>query len=175
MSVVGLTLEVSVAGESGAPAVERMAVAFERFGAELSDFGRRVFPALIPVFEEEAKRRFSERGPGWAPLSVRYAAWKAKHFPGAPLMRRSGDLEAALTTSNSPHSLRDYSATQFNYGTTGLEYPSFHQFGTRHMPVRQLMGFSEGMEAKVVRAGAQALREAGRDSGVDRFVDWQDR
>jgi hypothetical protein len=36
-------------------------------------------------------------GEVWAPLSPRYAAWKARHFPGMPILRRTDVLFASMT------------------------------------------------------------------------------
>lgn len=33
----------------------------------------------------------------WTPLSPRYAAWKARHYPGKPIMRRTDELYRSLT------------------------------------------------------------------------------
>jgi phage gpG-like protein len=38
----------------------------------------------------------------WQPLSVRYAAWKAEHYPGAGLLIKDGGLEASMTTKDAP-------------------------------------------------------------------------
>lgn len=45
---------------------------------------------------------FASRGAGaWRPLSRHYAEWKAKHFPGKPLLVQSGKLRAAATSATS--------------------------------------------------------------------------
>ncbi len=36
--------------------------------------------------------------PSWAPLSERYARWKAKRFPGTKILQRTGSLREAATS-----------------------------------------------------------------------------
>lgn len=83
------------------PTIE-MRPSAQRIGQVLEDFYRGALE-LRPAFERivedflglEAKR-FSRRG-GWKPLSPAYAARKARDFPGAPPMVRTGRMMAALT------------------------------------------------------------------------------
>lgn len=43
---------------------------------------------------------FASEGRGtWAPLSKEYAAWKARHYPGRPILVATGELRAAATSS----------------------------------------------------------------------------
>lgn len=43
----------------------------------------------------------------WAPLSPRYAAWKAVHFPGMPLLRREDILYRAASVLSSAVAVHD--------------------------------------------------------------------
>ena len=73
---------------------------------------------------------------GWAPLTPKYAAWKAVHFPGAPPMIQDGRLFRALSTLRGPDSVIGDSEATFG---TSIEYAKFHQYGTSKMAKRKLV------------------------------------
>lgn len=174
--ISGFKVEYLVNGrEDGEATLQRMALAFERAGDELDDFGRYLFPRLIPVFESELEAQFAAQGRGpnagsWAPLSEQYAAWKEQHFPGQPILQRSGELFHGLTSSSSPFAKRITEGNEFDFGTVGVEYASFHQLGTEHMPARPEFDFGGEMERLLQREGAAAAQEAIAASGADEFL-----
>lgn len=60
------------------------------------------FEKIADDFIEMQEKAFAAEGayegnPAWAPLSAKYAAWKAKKFPGRGILERSGALKASLT------------------------------------------------------------------------------
>jgi len=69
-------------------------------------------------------------GKPWARLTPVYAAWKQAHFPGQPILRRTGLMldSAALFTRGD----------EFLVKTTS--YGPYHQFGTKRMVARPWMG-----------------------------------
>lgn len=80
---------------------------------------------------------FAEQGPGWAPLSPRYSKWKAKHYPGMPLLVRTGALQASLTVPDAEGNINEIYPTEMILGSD-LKVPSgkytlgmLHQTGTR--------------------------------------------
>lgn len=165
MTVYGLQVEVSVGGDSGEGALQRFSVAFERAGAEIQDFGKHVFPKLSPVFEEAIAEQFDARGSGpmsgaWSPLTPDYAAWKEGNYPGMPLLELTGELRSALTTTSAPSAYREWSGSEFSFGTAGLEYASFHQTGTPRMAARPVFDFGPTFETGLQRAALEGLREA---------------
>jgi phage gpG-like protein len=72
----------------------------ERFSDAVED-ARPAWEAIADRFAHVERRQFGTEGRhasgGWAPLSPRYAAWKARHYPGRPILVREGDLRASLT------------------------------------------------------------------------------
>ena len=165
MTVYGLQVEVAVGTDDGEGALQRLAVAFERAGDEVQDFGKWVFPKLAPVFEEAVSEQFDARGGGptagaWSDLTPDYAKWKAGHYPGQPLHELTGELRAALTNSSAPAAYREWSASEFSFGTIGLEYASFHQVGTERMKARPVFDFGPSFERGLQLATASGLREA---------------
>lgn len=168
MTAYAFTVEVAVGGDSGEGALQRFAVAFERAGAAVKDWGRYVFPRLVPVLEGAVREQFDGRGVGpsgaWAPLSETYAQWKARKAPGMPLMELSGSMREALTNSSSPMAWREWSADAFSFGTVGLRYTGYHQAGTRRMPARPLFDFGPRFEVQLAAAAQAGLREAIREA-----------
>jgi phage gpG-like protein len=175
VSAVAITVEYQVGQQTGEAVLERMAVAFERAGAECADFGKHIFPELVPVLEAGAKRQFDTEGSGpnagaWAQLSAQYEAWKAGAHPGEPILVATGALRDALTVDGSTHALRDYSSTTFNFGTQGLEYASFHQLGTSRMPARPPFDFGPEFERELLRAAAAGVRAAVKEATADEYA-----
>lgn len=165
MTVYGLQVEVSVNGDNSEGAVQRLAVAFERAGEEVADFSRHVFPLLPEVFETALAEQFEAQGGGplsgaWKELSPTYKAWKDGVAPGMPILMLSGAMAAALTSSGAPGAYREWTASDFVFGTDGIEYASFHQTGTGRMPARPLFDFGPTFERALTAAGLQGLREA---------------
>lgn len=73
----------------------------------------------------------------WSPLSPRYAAWKAKKRPGAPLLVFDGRLKKEMTTPGA--GVYKVWSSGFTVGTD-LFYATYHQNGTKKMPARPLQG-----------------------------------
>jgi phage gpG-like protein len=100
-----------------------------------------------PVFEwarrelaKSYKDNFTASGlavGGWSPLKPQYASWKARNFPGAPLMVQSGKLFRDLSSlRGAKNDIRRAKAT---FSTSGIEYASFHQYGTSRMAKRVIV------------------------------------
>lgn len=176
MSILGLDIGVYVGGQRDDAVFRRMTVAFERAGAELVRIGAYVFPRLIPALEWAALKQFDAEGSGptsgaWAPLTPRYAEWKAKRYPGAPILEATGRLRSALTESSSPFAEREYSDTDFAFGTRNVQYASYHQVGTERMVARPFFDFGEETERAIARAGNEGVREAVLGAGVGEFAE----
>ena len=85
---------------------------------------------------------------GWAPLSPRYAAWKARHYPGRPILQRSGDLMESLTVR--PFGV-DIVESQFAVFGSGVDYGLYHQQGTDSMPRRRPVELPETLRRRWVQ------------------------
>lgn len=151
MSVFGIKVEYGIGDGDGPASVQRFEVALERFGDNISDFGKFVFPRVLRLFERTVDGQFQARGNGpvsgpWAPLSENYAKWKAIHFPGKPLLERTGALRSGLTSGGSSTALRGIGTTALEYGTQGVPYASFHQTGSPNLPARPPFDFGSDFE-----------------------------
>lgn len=174
MSVYGLQLEVSVGNDTGEGALQRLAVAFERGGEAIADFGKFVFPKLAPAMEQAELEQFDSQGTGpiagaWASLEPEYAAWKEGVRPGMPTLQFDGLLRGALTSTAAPGAHREWSAANFVFGTAGVPYASFHQTGTSRMTARPPFDFGASFEQEMERVTMQGLREAIKESSRGQF------
>lgn len=139
--------------------------AIERAGDEIADFQKYLWPRVTEAFERDMRRQFAEEGSGpgrgkWADLSPAYAKWKEQHFPGQPILQRTGDMQRALTDSADPHAMRTTQVDRFEFGTVGLPYASFHQLGTQLMPDRPPFDFGDDFKQDINAAMMGAVRDA---------------
>lgn len=92
-----------------------------RFRQQLGDF-RTVWPDIEDDLTETSERKFGTEGATdgaarWVALKPGYAAWKARHYPGKPLMQLKGDLVASLTSRGGAAIMKATKRT-LEYGTT---------------------------------------------------------
>lgn len=168
MSAIAFSVEYYVGGQQD-PGLRRLAVAFERAGAELAQPAKHIFPLVVPVLEAAMRRQFDAEGAGpdsgkWAPLSARYKAWKDVNFPGLPILERYGRLRAGLTMPASPFSRRDIDAQTLVFGTREVPYATFHQTGTDRMPARPPIDLDRQAEVELRRAALAGVRDAIREA-----------
>lgn len=117
--------------------VTQVATALSRFGEYARDL-RPAYREISADFKKIAAETFSHSGPGWAPLSPTYAAWKGRHFPGKPILVRTGELQTAITGGSGYVEKLEPLIWQ-----VGVRHPAatFHQRGTSRMPARKLVDF----------------------------------
>ena len=132
-------LEFNVVGE------EQLQRSFSRFGEDVED-ASEAFREIAKDFREKLmpaqfNTQGSHGGSGWPPLSPNYAAWKAKNYPGAPILVRSGLLRESLEKNNA-YSIVDIQPKSMNIGSR-VNYAIFHQQGTRKLPQRKIIQLSE--------------------------------
>jgi phage gpG-like protein len=131
-------LTFTVAGE------EQINRSIGRFLEGVSDFT----PAFEEIAEDflqvEAEQFASEGGYGlagrWLGLSPTYAQWKAKNFPGAKILERTGALRDSLTSTGGPN-VREITPTTLSLGTK-VPYAIYHQQG-RGVPKRKPIDLNE--------------------------------
>lgn len=108
-----------------------------RWSDTLNDM-RPAWNAIADRFARLEEAQFRTEGRrasgGWAPLSPRYAAWKAKRYPGRRILERTGDLQRSLTVR--PFGVEVIERKFMAIGSD-IDYGAYHQWGTRHMPRRR--------------------------------------
>lgn len=100
---------------------------------------------VAPWFFGLMQEQFATEGAGvggWVPLSPRYAAWKAKRFPGKTILRRTDRLMKSLTWTGAslatPEGIAVMTPTAAVFGTS-VPYGRFHQRGTKKMRQRRIL------------------------------------
>lgn len=103
------------------------------------------------IYEWQAERFDQEGKPErWARLSDRYAAWKARRYPGRRILEREGLLREGLTRRGGRFQVRRVTDTSLELGTSA-PYAQFHQFGTRRMPRREIVTITGDDERRWAR------------------------
>lgn len=108
------------------------------------------YKGQLESFEEQQVERFAAQGPGWAPLSPRYAEWKAGAYPGRGILRASGRLYESLTKPGG-EAIRKATPRGMQFGTT-VPYANRHNRGTGGMPKREFLRFDMKRVVKDLRS-----------------------
>ena len=138
-----------------------------RVNTHLQDIQRRLSD-LTPFWNDYAlslvegsfKDVFSSGGFGlWDALDPRYAAEKAKAYPGRPILVRIGAYRAAATSALNQGNIFETTPTEMVYGVSGDDfasrfgapYPFFHE-GGHGVPERETAGLvGEHIDTEISR------------------------
>lgn len=127
----------------------------DRTLARMSDAVHDLRPAwevLAARFAAMERRQFDTEGrygsAGWSPLSPRYEAWKAAHYPGKTILRRTDDLYNSLTRR--PLGI-EVMEPQFAIFGSPVDYGRFHQRGSSTLPRRRPVEFPEAERVQWVK------------------------
>lgn len=105
---------------------------------EAVEDARPAWEVLAERFARLERRQFATEGRaasgGWPALSPDYAAWKARHYPGKPILEREGDLKASLTSR--PFGVEVLEPAFMVVGSD-VEYGRYHQHGGGNLPQRR--------------------------------------
>ena len=137
MSLGGLGLSLQVDGASQATFF------FEGLNRALRNF-RPLFKETDTKLRKFFNRQFAGQGVGprgghWQQLSTKYAERKRRLRPGRKVLQFDGTLRRALVRKSGPNALRIITRDQFAFGTTGVPYASYHQYGTSKLPRRMMI------------------------------------
>ena len=99
---------------------------------------RPFWGSIAAVFSDREEYLFSSGGAGnWPPLTDKYAAWKAKNYPGKPILSLEGPLKESLTPkfgktgssgAKNPHTVYEEKPSMLTIGTS-WPYGVFHHEG----------------------------------------------
>lgn len=113
---------------------------------------RPAWDEIADRFASIEEQQFSSEGRagsgGWAPLSSAYAQWKARHYPGKPILERSGSLRDSLTRR--PFPIEKIDRLDMTIGSDS-EYGRYHQAGTERMPQRKPVDLTEYQRRDLVK------------------------
>lgn len=126
-----------------------------RFADGVTDY-RPIWPVMADVFYEMEKRQFEtegeEGGRAWPALSPEYAGWKEAHYPGQPILQRTGDLVKSLTSQHDPNAVFVSKPKMLTLGSK-LPYAIYHQslLPRKVLPRRPAIQFSEPWKRAMMR------------------------
>ncbi len=115
---------------------------FDLIGEVLADY-RTIYEAWADDFRQTQEQVFASEGAfegraRWQQLSPRYKVWKDLHYPGQPILTRTGELRGSLTQEGHGQHIFDYDEQQMQIGSS-VDYGIFHQRGTVKMPQRKVI------------------------------------
>lgn len=93
---------------------------------------------------------------GWQALSPGYAKWKARHYPGKPILQATGDGMRSLTVR--PFAIEHITPSAMTLGTD-IPYMKYHQHGGGSLPRRRVVELPEAERrawVKVIQAYIRA-------------------
>jgi len=150
-----------------------------RFADGIADY-RPIWSVIEADFYAQMLRQFQTEGMAggdkWVPLSAEYAGWKETHYPGKPILQRTGDLIDSLTNPNSPNGVRIEERKTLTLGST-LPYALYHQTGSKdggHPPKRPEVQLTEAfkrttmahVQGYLVQIATQSGFRTGRTPGT---------
>lgn len=127
-------------------------------------FGDTFYAYLSGQFQSEGAEGL---GTPWKPLSAQYAAWKAKHFPGKPILQRTGALMASLTGPKAAGSVFAPMPKSLTIGST-VPYALYHQLGTGRMPQRKEIVLTEEAKRELMKLAQMYLIQIASSCGFRR-------
>lgn len=136
------------------PGGAELAAGMERWAELVGDFSE-AWPAVTRLVRRHHGRTFDSEGAAtgpkrrWVPLSPRYAAIKARDFPGRPLLVRTTALRRALVEGGPGSRVRE-TKDSVEIGVTGDvgKIAGYHQKGTPRMPARPPVQFDRSLANK---------------------------
>lgn len=110
---------------------------------------------MASVFDSEGGATKSGQ---WPPLSSAYAKWKARHYPGRPILVRTGTLRESLTKAGHPEAIQDLSDDALSIGTS-VPYAIYHQSirPRKRLPRRAMIDLPESVKARWLQILAHTL------------------
>lgn len=141
-----------------------------RFAEGVSDF-TPIWPVIEDEFYAEEKAQFrsegAEGGDPWQELSPAYAAWKEVHFPGKPILQRSGDLEASLTSGSDVNAVKIEGRKSLTLGSR-VPYGIYHQSTAprTQLPRRPVVNMSAAFKTSVMRLLQGYLVDVATSAGL---------
>ena len=126
-----------------------------RFADGVADYSP-IWPVIADDFYAEEKAQFASEGEAggerWQELSPEYAGWKEVHYPGQPILQRTGALAASLTSANDPNAVNQQSRKMLTLGTR-VPYAIYHQSiePRTRLPRRPVIMLSNGFKTGAMR------------------------
>ena len=146
--------------------------AFTRLAIDVADFT----PALRDagdILYSEIEHQFSSEGePAWAPLSPRYAARKARRYPGKPILQATGAMMDSLTTNSAPGSVYELTPTSLTVGSElsvgkwCLPLIHYSSAPRANIPPRPMIRLRKGAKSRIGKAFRRHFEAEAKRQGV---------
>ena len=128
-------------------------------------------PDIRDDFLQNEQEQFRTEGGhgsgGWQDLSPAYAAEKAKHYPGAPILVRTGALRSSLTRESDQNFIYRAQPLTLTLGTR-VPYGVYHQKGGPDLPVRKPIELIEAQKRRWMKLMQEAIWKSGQ--GYERVI-----
>ncbi len=111
------------------------------------------FRLIAADFVKMEAQQFDAEGafggnPRWKPLSAKYAAWKARHFPGKPILQLKKKLKHVMTHPKTDIAPLRLVLSFLGYRRGSWDIPALHQTGTTKMPARKPINLTRSQRAR---------------------------
>lgn len=146
----------------------QLARSISRFSENVKDL-RPAFWNITKLFWNIEKQQFDTEGGhgsgGWQALSPKYEEWKARNYPGKPILQRSGRLMQSLT-GQTGDTVKQMEPLLLRLGTS-VEYAIYHQQGTsRGLPKRKPIELTESDKQAWVKEIQRWLVNMAKETGL---------
>lgn len=115
---------------------------------------RAVWPRIRQDFIEGQREQFETEGDAsggrWPALSPAYKAWKDIHYPGKPILQRTGRLFDSLTRTGDADAIYEPGLLGLTMGSK-VRYGGYHMVGTDIMPPRPPIRLTSGQAHRWVQ------------------------
>tara|TARA_Y100000310_G_scaffold269827_1_gene283307 strand:- start:22145 stop:22621 length:477 start_codon:yes stop_codon:yes gene_type:complete len=120
-----VTIQIDTIGD------EKFIRGFNRYVAEMKDFSE-VFEDISKYLFSTSAKIFKAQGDPipFAPLSPKYKEWKARHFPGRPILVLRGPLKESLTAGSSD-TIKNIGKLSMEWGTRVVYARRQHRAGRK--------------------------------------------
>jgi hypothetical protein len=108
---------------------------YEGEAADMSDPLNDCADHLISVIGEQFDTEGERTGHKWAELDRAYAVWKARHFPGKPILQATGVMHDLMTSKELTVTVTPDRMTY----EVDLDRAIWHQEGKGHNPQRKIV------------------------------------
>lgn len=143
--------------------------AFNTLNESIRDF-RPVWPEIHMYFLRASLEQFATQGARggqtWQPLSERYGKWKAKRYPGKPILVATERLRRSLSLGGQKGGDQVYEASPLSLTMgTAVPYARYHQRGTARMAARPILQPTQRDIDRIVSRLFRFAERGARDAG----------
>jgi hypothetical protein len=133
-------------------------IGFQKLLDEFQDWHSQ-FELLEPESEIVMVRRFEQEGPGWLELKPATVAYKAQHFPGKTILRRTDALFLSFQKGNADNFVK--------IDALSAEFGSTNPYGRFQPNTRLIVDISDSDEERFLQVATIDKTERFRELGFD--------